>query len=109
VQVAYAIPKEGAIRWVDVAAIPKDAKNVAEAHVFLDFLMRPQVIASISNYVTYANANQAATPSVDPDIRNDPGIYPPAAVAAKLNDDTLPTPAEQRPRVRAWTKIKTGR
>ncbi len=109
VKVAYAIPKEGAIRWVDSAAIPKDAKNVAEAHAFLDYLMRPAVIASISNYVTYANANQAATPSVDPEIRNDPGIYPPPAVAAKLIDDTLPSNAEQRPRVRAWTKIKTGR
>lgn len=109
VNIAYAIPKEGAIRWIDTAAIPKDAPHPAEAHAFINFLMRPEVIAGITNYVTYANANLASKPKVDPEIRNDPGIYPPDAVAAKLIDDTSPKPNEQRNRVRMWTRVKTGR
>jgi putrescine transport system substrate-binding protein len=109
VEIAFVIPKEGAIRWVDLAAIPKDAKHVTEAHAFLDFLMRPDVIAGITNYVTYANANLASKASVDPEIRDDPGIYPPPEVSAKLVDDTTPKASEQRARVRAWTRVKSGR
>jgi len=109
VKIAYVIPKEGAIRWVDVAAIPKDAPHAADAHIFIDYLMRPEVIAEVTNSVTYANANLPSIEKIDAKIRNDKGIYPAPDVAAKLIDDTTPLPNEQRPRVRAWTRIKTGR
>ena len=78
VRIEYTIPKEGASLWFDVIAIPKDAANIDNAHLFIDYLLRPQVIADITNYVSYANPNAMATELVDEDIRNNPGIYPPS-------------------------------
>lgn len=77
VNVAYSIPKEGALAFFDVFAIPADAKNLDEAYQFLNYLMEPKVIAQISNTVYYASGNKAATPLVNEDVRNNPGIYPP--------------------------------
>uniref|UniRef100_UPI0036D25925 extracellular solute-binding protein n=1 Tax=Sphaerisporangium aureirubrum TaxID=1544736 RepID=UPI0036D25925 len=62
VRIKVIIPKTGATLWANMMAIPKDAKNVEAAHKFLDFIMRPDVVADISNQVFYANANKAATP-----------------------------------------------
>jgi putrescine transport system substrate-binding protein len=109
IEVAYLIPKEGAILWTDVMAIPKDAPHVEAAHAFIDYLLRPEVIADITNYVAYANANRDATALVDEEIRNDPGIYPPAAVKARLATAKPLPRAQQRIRVRSWTSIKTGK
>jgi putrescine transport system substrate-binding protein len=108
VQIAYAVPKEGALRWVDSAAIPVDAPHPANAHVFINYLMQPDVIAAISNYVAYANANSAATAQVDAEVRDDPGIYPSAEVVAKLTDPRNLPNDESRARERAWTTIKSG-
>ncbi len=55
VRVAYSIPKEGANLWFDMLAIPADAKNVEEAHAFINYLLDPAVIAQVSDYVGYAN------------------------------------------------------
>ncbi|MGE4528546.1 MAG: polyamine ABC transporter substrate-binding protein [Rhodospirillaceae bacterium] len=108
VNIRYIIPKEGAVLWTDMMLIPKDAPDPAEAHAYINFIMKPEVVAKISNFVSYANANKAANALVDPEIRNDPGIYPPEDVMAKLymlpdNDQAL-----IRYRVRAWTRVKTG-
>jgi putrescine transport system substrate-binding protein len=108
VEIVYVIPREGALRWVDAIAIPKDAPHPSNAHAFIDFLLQPEVIAQISNVVAYANANHAATAKLDPSIAVDPGIYPPAEVLAKLVDPRSLPEAVQRERVRAWTTIKTG-
>lgn len=108
VEIAYAIPRQGAIRWIDMMAIPKDAPRPDLAHRFVSFLLEPEVIAEISNYVSYANPNIAATDLVDDEIRSDPGIYPPATVAAKLVDLGTVSASERRARSRAWTRIKAG-
>jgi len=108
IDIAYAIPAEGASLWVDTMAIPKNAPHPAEAHAFIDFLMRPEIIAAISNKVAYANANAAATPLVAADVRGDPGIYPPDAVRARLFTLKLLAESERRRRTRAWTRITTG-
>lgn len=107
--IRYVIPKEGAVRWIDVVAIPKDARHPGNAHAFIDYLMQPEVIAAITDSVAYANANLAATPLIDPEIAADPGVYPPDEVRAKLVDPKLLEDAVQRQRVRAWTAIKSGR
>jgi len=108
VEIQYIIPKEGAVRWVDLMAIPKDAPHPGNAHVLIDYLLKPEVAAGITDYVAYASPNTAATSLVDPEISGDPAIYPPDAVLAKLVDPaTLPTEVT-RERVRAWTSIKTG-
>ncbi|CAM3268207.1 MULTISPECIES: spermidine/putrescine ABC transporter substrate-binding protein PotF [Yersinia] len=109
VNVAYSIPKEGALAFFDVFAMPADAKNQDEAYLFLNYLMRPEVIANISNHVFYANANKAATPLVNPDVRDNPGIYPPADVRAKMFTLKVQSPKIDRVMTRAWTKVKTGK
>lgn len=72
----YVIPAEGAVIWTDVIAIPAQAKNVAAAHQFIDFILRPEVAARISNYVMSANANSQATDLLANGIRDNNAIYP---------------------------------
>lgn len=107
--IRYVIPKEGAIRWMDVIAIPADARNPDAAHAFINYLMEPEVIAGITDYVAYANANTAADALIDPEIAADEGVYPPEEVRARLVDTVSLPDDVQRQRVRAWTQIKSGR
>jgi putrescine transport system substrate-binding protein len=109
VTVKYNIPKEGAGTFFDMLAVPADAKNVDSAHVFLNYLMKPEVMASITDYVQFPNGNAAATPLVDEAIRTDPGIYPSQAVLQKLYTFPDLDPKTQRTMTRSWTKIKSGR
>ena len=108
VDIAYVIPKEGAPMWFDMLAIPKDAKNVDEAYVFLDYLMRPDVMAGIQNYVMYASGNQAALPMVDQEVLDDPGIYPTPEVYEGLYTLAVLPPDVDRMFTRHWTTLKTG-
>lgn len=109
VEIEYVLPKEGALRWIDVMAVPADAPHVEQAHAFINHLLDPEVIAAISDYVAYANPNLAARQHMDPEISADPGVYPPDEVMAKLVDPKTLPDSQQRERVRAWTTIKTGR
>ena len=109
VPVAYTIPKEGAATFFDMMAIPADAKNVEAAHVFLNYILTPEVIAPISDYVAYPNGNSAATPLVSEEVRNNPGIYPTEEASKKLYTFSELTPAVQRAITRSWTKVKSGR
>ncbi|AVO52758.1 polyamine ABC transporter substrate-binding protein [Ectopseudomonas mendocina] len=109
VQVGYNIPKEGAGSFFDMLAVPADAKNVEAAHVFLNYLMKPEVMANITNYVQFPNGNAAATPLVDEALRTDPGVYPTPEVLKKIYTFPDLPPAVQRNMTRSWTKIKSGR
>mgnify|MGYP006141999953 FL=1 len=109
VPVGYTIPKEGAASFFDMMAIPADAKNVEAAHVFLNYILTPEVIAPISDYVAYPNGNSAATPLVSEEVRNNPGIYPTEEASKKLYTFTELSPAVQRAITRSWTKVKSGR
>lgn len=109
VKVAYDIPKEGAGSFYDMVAIPKDAENVDAAYKFLNYLLKPEVMASITNSVRFPNGNEKATALVDKDITSDPGIYPSAEVQAKLYAIADLPAATQREMTRSWTKIKSGR
>lgn len=109
VEVAYIIPKEGALIWFDTLAIPADAPHPNNAHLFLNYLMEPEVAAAVSNHVSYANINNASLAFVNDDVKSDPGIYPSAEVKAKLFPDKAHSPKFTRLLTRAWTKIKTGR
>ena len=108
VEVGYAIPEQGAVMWFDNMAIPADAQNVEEAHEFINYMMRPDVIAKATNYVYYANGNSASKDMLDEDITSDPGIYPPEETMAKLFTITPYGPREQRTLTRTWTDVKTG-
>lgn len=109
VKVAYDIPKEGAGSFFDMVAIPKDAENVDAAYKFMNYLLKPEVMASITNSVRFPNGNEKATALVDKDITSDPGIYPPADVQAKLYAIADLPAATQREMTRSWTKIKSGK
>jgi putrescine transport system substrate-binding protein len=108
INLAYTMPIEGAIMWFDVAFIPVDAPHPENAHKLLNFLMRPDVIADISNFTNYANANASATPLVDPAITSDSAIYPDAEVRQRLHAGKLLPPKQQRLRTRVWSRLKTG-
>lgn len=109
IDIRYAIPKEGAQMWFDQMAIPADAPNAANAHAFIDFMMRPEMIARASNVVAYANGNLASQKHVDPAILNDPSVYPSAEVLSRLFTVTSPDQRLQRTITRTWTRVKTGR
>jgi putrescine transport system substrate-binding protein len=109
VDIAYRIPKEGAISNYDVLAIPADAPHVHNALLFINYLLRPDVAAKNSNLIKYANALRPDIQPLDPAVRSDPGVYPPAEVRARLVPER-PRPADyQRLLTRMWTRFKTGR
>ena len=108
VEVGYVIPDEGALQWFDMMAIPVDAPNPDAAHAFINFIMDAQITADITNYVWYANANEASLPLVDPDITGDPGIFPTAAAKERLWNSVAYDARLDRGITRLWTEIKTG-
>jgi putrescine transport system substrate-binding protein len=109
VQVTYLIPKEGAMLWVDVMAIPKDAPNPVAAHAFIEYLLDPKVIAAASDYVSYANPNSASLPYLDEELRTDPGVYPSPEVRARLFVTAERSDKEMRELNRMWTRLKADR
>jgi len=107
-EVKYVVPREGAPTYIDTVAIPADAPHPNNAHAFLDFLMQPEVIAGVSNSVGYANANPSSLPFVDAELRDDPSVYPDAAVRARLHSGLAHSQEYEREIGRAWTRVKTG-
>lgn len=108
VKITYAIPKEGAMMWFDQMAMPKDAPNVENAHAFINYIMRPEVIAKATDYVVYANGNKASQALISQEILNDPAVYPDAATLEKLYTKLPYDAKSQRLVTRAFTTVKTG-
>ncbi|WP_229002137.1 MULTISPECIES: polyamine ABC transporter substrate-binding protein [unclassified Rhizobium] len=108
VNIAYSIPTKGAQMWFDVMAIPADAPHVEEAHIFLNYIMKPEVIAKASNFTAYANGNKASQQFVSKDVLDDPAVYPTDAVREKLYTLTPWDSKTQRVATRLWTKVTTG-
>jgi len=107
--VAYAIPKEGSQVWFDVFAIPVDAKHTDAAYKFLDYMLRPDVIAKASNFTQYANANAAARPLLDAEVRDNPNVYPTPEVFSRLFVTTTKDQDLLRLVNRDWTRVQTGK
>jgi putrescine transport system substrate-binding protein len=108
IDIKYSVPKEGTILWFDMLAIPKDAPNPDSAYAFINYIMTPQVIADISNFKRYANANTAAQPLVLDSVKDDPGIYPPPDLRQKLSVQLADSAEQTRAITRIWQKFKTG-
>lgn len=108
VSVDYILPKEGAAISYDVMAIPADAANKENSYRFINYMMEPNVIASVTDYVYFANPNKAATLLVSTKLRNNKGVYPSAEVRKNLFL-FRPLP-NQTTRVvyREWTRLKIG-
>lgn len=109
VEIGYAIPKEGAQMFFDNLAIPSDAKNVEEAYALIDYLLRPEVAAKNSDFLSYANGNLASQKLISEKVIDDKEIYPDEATMKKLFIITARPPAIQRTISRLWTRVKTGR
>ncbi len=109
VTVAYSVPKEGTIIWFDMMSVPADAKHPKNAHLFMDYLMQPEVAAANSNAVNYANGNLASETLIDDAVKNDPGVYPPAEVKAKLSPELAVADDYNRLLTRTWTRFQTGK
>ena len=108
VKIAFALPREGSQVYYDVLAIPADAPNPRAAHAFLNFMLRPDIIAKASNFTRYPNANAAASGLVDPALRSDPAAYPPAELDRRLYLGTDKDQTLLREVNRLWTKVVTG-
>ncbi len=107
--ITYRIPSEGAIANYDMLAIPKDAPHPLNAHLFINFLLRPDIAARNSNLIKYANSVATSLPLLAPGVREDPGVYPPPAVRARLIPERAKSTRFTRQLTRMWTRFKTGK
>ena len=107
-RIAYFVPKEGALMTVDAMGIPADAPHPRNAQLFMNYLMRPEVMAGITNFVKYPNGNAASLPFVDEKIKNDRSIYPDAATRARLLTHRAESLEYSRLISREWTRFRTG-
>ena len=116
VKIAYSIPKEGGNLWFDMMAIPADATNVKEAHALINYVLQPEVIAKVSNYVGYANPNAKAAAFMDEKVRDDESVYPPQAGAGEAlcvadtpsRSDAADDPELEQDQVRNLTLVPFG-
>jgi len=108
IKLDYIIPKEGGGMWFDNMYILEDAPHRENAYLFLNYMLRPEVIAATTNYIGYANVNKSATPLVDSHLTEDVAVYPDEETLQRLHTTEILAPKEERKRSRTWTKIKTG-
>jgi putrescine transport system substrate-binding protein len=108
IDLGYSIPSEGSIDWYDLMYIPADAPHLENAYLFLDYMLRPEVIAKATNFTGYANANRSATALVEPGIASDLAIYPDSQTRQRLHASKILSPKLERRRSRTWIKIKSG-
>src|ERR1700730_2655640 len=108
IEIKYTVPKEGSILWFDMLAIPKDAPNPDSAYAFINYILTPRVIADITNFKRFANADMQAQSLIDPAVRDDPGIYPPAEQQKQLAVQLADSADQTRAITRVWQKFKTG-
>ncbi|MCE3233292.1 MAG: spermidine/putrescine transporter substrate-binding protein PotF [Rickettsiaceae bacterium] len=108
VEVGYNIPKEGAQLWVDTMVIPADAKHPDNAHKFLDYILKPDVISANTNFIGYANANKPALPLIKDEIKNNKQVYPSEEAMNKMYTVAQAPQSFERLRTRAWTSILSG-
>jgi putrescine transport system substrate-binding protein len=100
------LPSEGASFNVDVLAIPKDAPHPTNAETFINFILKPEIIAKVSSAIGYANAVVASKEFIPDAIVNDPAIYPTADFRLYWPPSVSKT--FDRARNRAWVRAKTG-
>ena len=102
-------PGQGAANiWVDGWIIPADAKNLENAYLFLNYMMRPEVAANDSNYTWYATANKDAVSLIDPAVTGSPAAFPSSESVAKMYTLAVVPPKIEKARTRAWTRFKSG-
>ncbi len=102
------IPANGGVLFFDSMVIPADAANLDNAHVFINYIMRPEVHAAITNQVFYANPNRESRKFIKPDVANNPTVFPGAADMAKMVPPKALNNDMRRLQTRTFTSFKTG-
>lgn len=108
IDLRYTAPKEGTGMWVDGLYIPDDAQHKDNAYLFINFILRPDINAEITNTVNYATANRAAWPLIDPAVRNDPAVFPTREIMQTMYATTAQDPKDARRRTRAYVQARSG-
>jgi putrescine transport system substrate-binding protein len=108
VNLRFVVPEEGALLWADLLVIPANAPHPDAAHRFIDFMLRPDVIAKVTDDSKYANANREGTQRVTPAVRDDPDVYPSPETMRRLHLLPADTPQYARARTRMWTRVRTS-
>jgi spermidine/putrescine-binding protein len=103
--VEYRVPSDGGLLAIDAMAIPANAKNKREAHLFIDYLLRPQVIAKISNTVGYANANLKAAEFMNDSIKSNPAVVPSTTALSRSSPIPILSEQDQQDIARLWAKF----
>jgi putrescine transport system substrate-binding protein len=106
---AFTVPKEGANQTFSSLLIPEGAPHPQAAYQFINFILRPDIIAEITNSIYYGNDNIASRPLVDPHILNDVTLYPTPDMEKRLYRSAEVTAATERIRTRTWTRVKTAK
>ncbi|MGO9039373.1 MAG: polyamine ABC transporter substrate-binding protein [Steroidobacteraceae bacterium] len=109
VHLAFTVPKEGANETFSSLLIPEGAPHPEAAYQFINYILRPDVIAEITNAIYYGNDNLASRPLVDAKILADPTLYPTPEIEARLYKSAEVSAATERIRTRTWTRIKTAK
>ncbi|SHM54254.1 putrescine transport system substrate-binding protein [Pseudomonas asturiensis] len=109
IAINYVVPKEGAPMWFDMVAIPEDAPNPKAAYAFLNYLLRPDVIAGITNVVHYANGNEKADALIKPGLWSDTDVYPDADMLDRLFAMAPVSVKIDQLRAGIWNSIKAGK
>lgn len=103
--VEYRVPADGGLLAIDAMAVPANAKNKREAHLFIDYLMRPQVIAKISNTVGYANANIKAGAFMSESIKSNPAVVPSTQSLSRSLPIPILSEQDQQEIARIWARF----
>lgn len=107
-KIQYVVPKEGALRWIDSLAIPNNAPNAEAAHIFINFLLEPEHMALVTNYVRFANTSTQSKKFIYSEILENRTIYPDESVMRTLAIDTRSDPKFERTINRHFFKILVG-
>ena len=108
IKIDYSFAREMVPFYIDSMVIPADSPNPAAAQAFINFVMRPEASASVTRFIGFATANAAAVPLLEPPVRDNAIIYPPAAIRARMELQPVYTPEETRAFTRAWLVFKSG-
>ena len=109
VNLAFTVPKEGANQNFSSMLIPEGAPHPQAAYQFINFMLRPEVIAEVTNEIYYGNDNVASRPLISPSIINDPTLYPTPEIESRLFRSAEASAATERIRTRTWTRVKTAK
>ncbi|WP_373742215.1 polyamine ABC transporter substrate-binding protein [Neisseria sp.] len=108
VELAVLTPKTGVGIWIDSFMIPKDAKNAANAHKYINYTLTPEVAAKNGNFVTYAPASLPARKLMDKKYSDDASIFPSKEVKDKSFVILPKSPNSSKIAVRLWQGLKAG-